>query len=119
MIKILEVNNLDLLGKRYNGYDMINDLDNNKFDIKQAVIHKLSNNPRVIEIFKDKYIRMIQEKFEYYEQPILSIKNVLSMSTPALMDLKEYQEADIIHIHMLHNTGLSIYSLTKIAKEKR
>lgn len=119
MIKILEVNNLDLLGKRYNGYDMINDLDNNKFDIKQAVIHKLSNNSRVIEIFKDKYIKMIQEKFEYYEQPILSIKNVLSMSTPALMDLKEYQEADIIHIHMLHNTGLSVYSLTKIAKEKK
>ena len=119
MIKILEVNNLDLLGKRYNGYDMIEELDNKKFDIKQAVIHKRSNNPRVIEIFKDKYIRMIQEKFEYYEQPILSIKNVLSMSTPALMDLKEYQEADIIHIHMLHNTGLSVYSLTKIAKEKK
>ena len=39
-IKILEVNNIDLAGRRFNGYNMLNELSNKDFDIKQAVIIK-------------------------------------------------------------------------------
>ncbi|MDO5394134.1 MAG: hypothetical protein Q4F33_05990 [Mycoplasmatota bacterium] len=40
-IKVLEVNNIDLLGRRFNGYDMIQDISDETIEVKQAVIHKM------------------------------------------------------------------------------
>lgn len=116
MIKILEVNNIDLPGKVFNGYDLINDLKNN-FEIKQAVIIKQSNNNNVIKISNDR-INPILSKFEDYEKA-LSIHNVFSITSPILMNSLEYKEANIIHFHMFHNTKLSLASLTKISREKK
>ena len=48
-----------------------------------------------------------------------AIHNVFSITTPLLRKTKEYQEADIVHFHMFHNTKLSIYGLNKIASEKK
>lgn len=117
--KILEVNSLDLVGNRYNGYDMIEMVSGKEFDVKQAVIDKMSDNPKVISILKNNTFREIHEKFVYYEEPKQSIKNVLSITTPALIHSKEYKEADIIHFHMFHNSGMTLYALKKICKEKK
>ena len=123
MLKVLEVNNIDLLGKIYNGYDFLDKLDKRQFDVKQAVVYKQSDNDKVVKLFDDShnnnYLVMIHQKYETYEEPILQVKNVLSISTPALMNLKEYKEADIIHFHMFHNTGLQLYALRKMANEKK
>lgn len=118
-MKILEVNSLDLMGKRYNGYDIIEKIGGKEFEIKQAVIEKKSNNNKVVKILKKETYESIHNKFMYYEEPKESIKNILSISTPSLVNLKEYEEADIIHFHMFHNSGMSLYALRKIAKEKK
>ncbi len=118
MIKILEVNSYDLLGKRYNGYDMIEVLKKD-FDIKQAVMQKDSNNPKVYEMLNNKPSKVILDKFMYYEEPAQSVKSVFSITAPALLKMKEYKEADIVHMHLLHNAGLSLYVLKKIACEKK
>ncbi len=118
MIKILEVNSYDLLGKRYNGYDMIEELKKD-FDIKQAVIQKDSDNPKVFEMCKNKPSKIILDKFMYYEEPDQSVKSVFSITAPALLKMKEYKEADIVNMHLLHNAGLSLYVLKIIAKEKK
>ena len=118
-MKILEVNSLDLVGNRYNGYDMIEVIGGKEFDIKQMVVDKMSDNPKVIELIKENAYRIIHNKFVYYEEPKQSIKNVLSITTPALVHSKEYKEADIIHFHMFHNSGMSLYALRKIAEEKK
>lgn len=117
-IKILEVNNIDLPGNRFNGYDMIEEITDEKFDITQAVINKVSDNKKVIEIYKSKRFDIIHEMFEIAERE-QSIHNVFSISTPALLRLKEYKEADIVHFHMFHNSKFSLYSLIKIANEKK
>lgn len=119
MIRVLEVNNLDLMGCRWNGYDMIQVLSDDTFDIKQAVIDKSSNNKKVIEILKNNTLREVHNKIQYYEEPNESIKSIISVSSPALMHTKEYKEADIIHLHLIHNTGLSLYSLLKMSQEKK
>ena len=49
-IKILEVNNIDLPGNRFNGYDMIQEVADDKLEIKQAVIFKESDNENVIKM---------------------------------------------------------------------
>lgn len=117
-IKVLEVNNIDLIGNRFNGYDMIEEIQDETFEIKQAVVTKQSDNKNVINILNHSSQYECYNKFESFEENN-SIKNVFSITTPALMSLKEYKEADIIHFHMFHNTKLSLYSIRKIAEEKK
>lgn len=117
-IKILEVNNIDVRGNRFNGYNMISELGGKELDIKQAVIFKLSDNPKVIKLMENDSIWECYEKFIGIENE-LSIKNVYSVTLPCLMKLKEYKEADIIHFHQFHNTSLPLYGLRKVAKEKK
>lgn len=117
-IKVLEVNNIDLAGRRFNGYNMIEELSTKDFDIKQAVIIKQSNNENVINILNNN--QLINQYYNLIEiEDKLSIHNILSITSPALLNMKEYQEADIVHLHMFHNTKLSLYTLKKIAKEKK
>ena len=52
-IKVLEVNNIDLQGRRFNGYDMIKEISDETIEIKQAVIEKESNNDSVVKILKN------------------------------------------------------------------
>ena len=118
-MKILEVNSVDLVGNRFNGYDMIDIIGDKEFDIKQAVVNKMSDNPKVVELITNNAYKIIYDKFVYYEEPKQSIKNILSITTPALIHSKEYKEADIIHFHAYHNTELSLYALRKIAQEKK
>lgn len=117
-MKVLEVNNIDLIGKSFNGYDFIGALRSDKFDIKQTVIIKQSNNDFVIPLIQPSLINTFYN-IANNEDDILSVHSNISITSPALFNLKEYQEADIIHFHMFHNTRLSLYSLVKICKEKK
>lgn len=117
-IKVLEVNNIDIVGNRFNGYDMIKEISDNNLEIKQAVITKLSDNNKVISLLNKPSKVDCFNKFESFEDNH-SIKNVFSITTPCLTNLEEYKEADVIHFHMFHNTKLSLYSIRKIAEEKK
>ena len=116
-MKILEINNIDLPGRVFNGYNFIEDIKDKDIDIKQAVIIKQSNNPSVINMLNP-YQLEIYEKLQVLEEK-LSLNNVFSITTNAIKNLPEYINADIIHFHMFHNTKLSIASLVDFAKEKK
>lgn len=117
-MKLLEVNNIDLIGNRFNGYDMMEELNKKEFDIKQVVLIKQSNNKRVIPLLDTPSKQIINDKLEDIERK-QSIKNVLSITSPLLRNTKEYKEADVIHFHMFHNCNLSLYALKKMAEEKK
>lgn len=117
-VKVLEVTQIDLIGKRFNGYDMIYDLDSKLFDIKQAVTIKQSNDNSVIKMLNTNGEIKIMEAMNSLEKR-LSIKNILSITTPNLLNMKEYKEADIIHIHQFHNANMSLPFIKKIASEKK
>lgn len=116
-MKILEVNNIDLPGRVFNGYNFIDDIKNSKMKIKQAVIIKQSNNKSVLEMLSPTQLE-IYEKLQILENE-LSIHNIFSITTDALKSMPEYKSADIIHFHMFHNTKLSIASLVDFCKEKK
>lgn len=47
-LEILEVNNIDLIGQRFNGYDIKNYINNNtEHSAKQIVVDKLSKDKDV------------------------------------------------------------------------
>lgn len=116
-IRILEVNNIDLPGKVFNGYDLMSDLSQKTFDIKQMVVQKLSNNKRVYELLDKKKIDMYNKLMAFEEKN--SIHNLFSITSPALVNNPFYFNSEIVHLHMFHNTKLSIPSLVRIANEKK
>ncbi|MBR6133260.1 MAG: glycosyltransferase [Bacilli bacterium] len=118
MIRVVEVNDIDLPGRTFNGYDMISDVSNQKIDVKQVVIVKQSQNDNVIKMFSNINMMDIYSKLIGYENDLSTI-NVYSISTPALYKVDEYKEADIVHFHMFHNTRLSLYSLIKMSRKKK
>lgn len=118
-VNVLEVNNIDLIGRRFNGYDLLNNVKNDEVSIKQAVIYKQSNNNKVVKILKNYNQMLMLEKLEEFEKNELSIHSNLSITSPALIDSEEYKEADILHFHMFHNTKLSLISLLQICNEKK
>ncbi len=118
-IKVLEVNNVDLFGRRFNGYDLLNSVkDEDNISIKQMVVYKESNNPNVKQILSNYRKMKTQEDLDRFQER-LSIHSILSMTSPGLINSEEYKEADIIHFHMFHNTKLSLISLIQICNEKK
>lgn len=118
-MKILEVNNIDLLGSRFNGYDLMEYINKNSSNsCNMAVIHKLSDNDNVFPIAFSREINMIERLYNL-EQSILSVHSILSISSSLLMKSEVYKEADIVHFHMFHNSHFSLFDLKKIAQEKK
>ncbi|MEG1506766.1 MAG: glycosyltransferase [Bacilli bacterium] len=119
-IKVLEINNIDLLGRRFNGYDMIEDFKNDPdIEITQKVITKMSENKSVSTFFDTYLEEYVFNKFLDFETNELHVHSVFSFTSPKLLDSQEFKDCDIVHFHMFHNTKLSIYSLIEISKIKK
>lgn len=114
-IKVLEVSFIDLPGKRFNGYDFIQDLDSNEFDVKQYVVVKQSKNRNV---FLNWEVIPVFENLMAYES-FHSIHNWFSVTSDAILNSKEYKECDIVHFHFFHNAKLSVSSLLKFSQDKK
>ena len=118
-ISILEVNNVDLPGRRFNGYDLMNSVKEDNIDIKQKVIYKQSKNDKVKQLLSNYEQMQMLEKLEEFENHELSVHSNLSITSPALIQSQVYKDADVVHFHMFHNTKLSLISLLQICSEKK
>lgn len=118
-INVLEVNNIDLPGRRFNGYDLMNNIEDESININQTVILKQSKNDKVKKLLQNSELMQLLEKLEEFENKELSVHSNLSITSPALIQSQAYKNADLIHFHMFHNTKLSLISLLQICSEKK
>ena len=109
-IKVLEVNNIDLPGRRFNGYNMIKEISDNNISVKQTVIIKQSKNDSVIPLLSNDTFMNEYYKFQITEDK-LSIHNVFSITTPALLNLKEYKKVDSGNL-LIHPDTLPLYPMS-------
>lgn len=117
-LSILEVNYIDLPGKRWNGYDITEYINNHtNHHASQIVIHKLSDNKDVKQLFSGAE-QQLYERIVEFENNHLSVHSCLSCSSPALLTSKAYKKADVVHLHLIHNMKLSIVSLIEICNNK-
>lgn len=117
-IKVLEINNIDLIGKRFNGYDLIEYFENSKIEVNQIVVLKKSKNNKVITFF-DESLHNLFFNLAEYENRKLSTHSCVSIIDNYLFNNEYYKNCDIVHLHMLHNTRLSLFSLLEIYKDKK
>jgi glycosyltransferase involved in cell wall biosynthesis len=105
-MKIVQVNNSDLLGRRFNGHDLQLTLNRIGHQAYQFVIEKLGDASTTIPICSrnELYTRSIIRNLEHQ----LSINNLLFPFGKSLLQHNLFKDADIVHYHLIHNHFLSL-----------
>lgn len=114
-MKVVQINNTDLPGARFNGYNLMTKGLPGDVEMKQLVLDKYSDNHDVIS-FKDS-VEKAQLYFAYEKS--YSIRNIVIPYGQKICRMKEFVEADIIHYHLIHNGILSLFDLPKLLAMKK
>lgn len=100
-------------------------LNQSGINCKLLVLHKTSDDPNVIEIPSSKFKRQLLKfafLFELVLQRIFKKKNVdfsFSLFGINLTNSIDVQEADIVHLHWIHNSFVQINDLNTLIKTKK
>lgn len=118
-LNILEVNNLDLPGRRFNGYDLQNEINQNTIHrAKQIVTYKESDNKNVL-LFHESNERLWAEwRLIDAEANELAVHSQLSLTSNILKNNDSFINADVVHYHLTHNTKLSLYQMIELCSNK-
>lgn len=118
---ILELNNIDILGRRFNGYDLFNhfkrECDN--FNINMLVNNRLSHKSTAKPLFRSGYTEECDWIVQAAEKKYLGTKNQLSLAEEAIIENPLFRKSDILHFHLYHNMNLPIEFLTRIPSSKK
>ena len=109
-MKVIEINNCDLMGQAFNGYDLHCKLRNLGYDSSMLVVEKYSENDYVECLDVDLYER---ERISYIEKKH-SLSNVFFPYASLLKENKNYLKADIVHYHFLYHNMFSILDYSEI-----
>ena len=114
-LKILQINYTDLPGHVFDGYDLMNDLNRLLgYDVKQIVARKVSDSNTVIPIL-DNYIA--RTCVDFYETKF-GVSNLFPLTGDFIYKMNEYQEADLVHYHILHNRFISLLDYSLLMNSK-
>jgi len=119
ILNILEVSNLDLLGRRWNGFDLqlyIN--KNTDWNCKQIVTYKTSNDENIYRYYDNDELLVLEQKLIEKEYTELSVHNVISLSSNMLKNHDAYKNSNLIHFHLIHNAKLSLMDLPDLMNNK-
>lgn len=116
-MKVLQVSDHDLTSRRYNGYDLLDDLASRGIEGRQAVLRKQSSDPRVLELLRDDEDRELQAALLNVERRA-SFDNVLFPWGRRLVSEPAFQEADVVHYHVIHHKMISLADLPMLFSAK-
>ena len=118
-IKILEVNNIDLAGRRFNGYDLQEEINKNTIHrAKQIVTYKESKNDKVLMFYNTNEKCWAEWRLMDAEANELAVHSQLSFTSNILKNNDSFINADIVHYHLIHNTKLSLYQMIELCSNK-
>ncbi len=113
-LDILAVNNIDIYGSRFNGYDMIDSIKKTEHRLNQIVTYKLSNNENVYRFYESDEIEKLEGHFRELENSILSTHSQFSIIGELLLNSEIFNKSNLIHYHMIHNTKIPLPALTHL-----
>lgn len=117
-IKVTHVNSGDLIGRRFNGYDLKPHLSNLGVETSQLVYwNKQSNADFVHQAFSYPGSRKITRGLNLLEQR-LSLHAKLHPHSWALPYHDEIKNADIVHLHIIHDGFFSMDALPFLSRKK-
>lgn len=113
-MRVLHVNNTDLPGARFNGFSLLQKQLDLGIEVNQIVLDKFSDSPHVKSIKLPLYQHQAISEFERKS----SIRCLSYPYVDRLIQTIEFQQADIVHYHLLHNEMISLFDLPKLFSKK-
>lgn len=118
-LRILEVNNLDLQGRRFNGYDLLDVIDNETpHRAHQIIIYKESKDGRVKKFYNNQAELNLEWQMLSEEAEELSVHSQLSVTSKILKNNEFYTNADVVHYHLIHNTKLNLHDMIEMSASR-
>jgi glycosyltransferase involved in cell wall biosynthesis len=112
---ILEVNNVDIYGGRFNGYDRIKPINGSTNHVlNQIVTYKFSDNRNVYKYYDNHRIEQQEENYRVFENSILSTHSQFSVIGELLLNSDVFKKSNIVHYHLIHNTKIPLSFLTHL-----
>lgn len=116
-MRVLHVNNVDLLGNRFNGHDMQIALNKRGIAASQVVMERMGDDPHTIPLAAGPHEPYLRRRLMECERE-LSLHGMIYPYLYRLMELPEFQKADVVHYHLLHNYFGSLPVLPEITAKK-
>lgn len=115
-MKIAQVNNCDLVGRRFNGHDLqlsLNELGN---DAYHFVMEKYGDESTTISLCNNDEL-FIRTRLRNLELQ-MSMNNLIYPFVNNLITHPIFQNLDIVHYHLIHNNFFSLFDFPRLMIEK-
>jgi len=116
-VNVLHVNNVDLAGRRFNGFDLLDELGERGVHCSQAVMAKSSKHPRVFSLAPDPGALELQHALNEVESRH-SMSDLLYPWGRVLAETEQFKAADVVHYHLIHNQMVSLIDLPALVTAK-
>lgn len=115
-MNIVQVNNCDLAGRRFNGHDLQLSLNMMGHQAYQFVVEKSGQEKTTIPLCDSNglFLRSILRDLERQ----LSINGLIYPFGRKIQEHSVFQSADIVHYHLVHNHFLSILDFPNLTNKK-
>lgn len=117
VINVLHVNSADLLGRRFNGYDLIDDLKPYGIKCSLITLEKKSNNGAVHQLLTSNKELLCQNIITQHSIDYSFDKTIYPWAEK-IISSSEFSKCDIIHLHLIHNNLISFLDIKRIAALK-
>lgn len=113
-MRILQVNEWDLPGRRFNGYDLNQGLEKQGYQTGQFVFQKSSNssNVRVIPDIGSLRSKLLEVEDQY------ALPSQLLPYGQVLLQLPDFEKADVVHYHLIHNHMMALPDFPLLTEAK-
>jgi glycosyltransferase involved in cell wall biosynthesis len=117
-LKIFNVSSSDEVGGRWNGHDIIEPLKSYGIDAKIGSFwSKTSKSENSIELFPGGKTRLQAEAVMAIES-LTGRQSTYQSWSSKLFDLPEFQEADVVHLQVIHDHLMTVENMAKVFEVK-
>lgn len=114
-MNVLQVNNIDLAGRRFNGYDLNCQLKRQGHQTHMMVLRKHSDDKNVEQLsICGKLYQAFADRASYF----CSAPGAISPYGRKLRKMTVFRQADVVHYHLIHNNVVSVKDMLRLSTEK-
>lgn len=115
-MRIVQINDNDINGKIYNGHDLQLSLNKRGIEAYQLVAEKFGDEETTISMLTEGE-RTVRRQLQEFEKRT-GLLNILEPYADKFLQSSYFQNADIVHYHIIHNQVLSLFDLPKMMGAK-
>ena len=117
-MKVFNVSSSDEVGGRWNGHDIIEPLKDFGIDAKIGSFwSKTSKSKNSIELFPGRKTRLLAEATMAIES-LTGRQSTYQSWSSKIFDLPEFEQADVIHLQVIHDHLMTVENMAKVFEVK-